>query len=127
MENNKLQTTVKETELKLKEAISLPEVSNVLIQLIQQFDSKVELHVHFNIQSVGNLANGVIIGNSNINGNYNTINFSNSNVDNKVQDGGINGKLGFTQFQKQIEENDKRIEEQIIKNDKRIKELENIF
>ena len=68
MKNKELQTVVKETELKLKEAISLPEVSNVLIQLIQQFDSKVELHVHFNIQSIGNVKNSQITTNCNCTG-----------------------------------------------------------
>ena len=70
MENKELQTTVKETELKLKEEISLPEVSNVLIQLIQQFDSKVELHVHFNIQNIENVKNSIIAGTANNNTQY---------------------------------------------------------
>jgi len=112
MKNKELQTAVKETELKLKEAISLPEVSNVLIQLIQQFDSKVELHVHFNIQSIGNVTDSTVIGN--INGDNNTTiagYFSDSNVANTVTNGYINGN--FSEYRKQVAENSNRINKQI--------------
>jgi len=74
-----------ETELKLKQAASLPEISNVLITLCEQLGNKVELHVHFiigndnitmnncdnnavslygnaNSQSIGNVTNSTLAG-----------------------------------------------------------------
>jgi hypothetical protein len=133
-------TCIHETELKLKEAISLSEVSSVLIQLVQQFESKVELHVHFNINSiVGNHLTGSNIQHGNNNtaavGTQNTVTGIGRDNNAAIQqighrttgnssqiDGAINGALGFSEFQKQIAENNKRIEKQIEKKEKRIKE-----
>ena len=55
-------TSFHETEIKLKQAISLPEISNILINLCEQIGNKIELHVHFNIQTVGDMVNSVVVG-----------------------------------------------------------------
>ena len=47
-------TLFNETEIQLKQATNLPEITQVLIQVCEQLSKKTELHVHFVINSVIN-------------------------------------------------------------------------
>jgi hypothetical protein len=86
-------TLVHETELQLKQATSLPEITNVLITLCEQLGNKVELHVNFVIQSTvyGHNLSGdyssLVVGDKNI-----AISHSNAI---KANSGEINGSNNF--------------------------------
>jgi len=43
-----------ETEIQLQQAVSLPEITNVLIQVFEQLRDKVELHIHLVVQNTVN-------------------------------------------------------------------------
>ena len=143
MENNKHkkpQKTFKEAELKLKQATNLPEISNVLIQLCEQIGNKIELHVHFSINTIDNVTNSVV---SFVHGNENTVTTGSGIVGNHVQGGGINDiqighrtngnkspidgsidVLGFREFQKLTKENSLLINKQIKENELKINQIE---
>jgi phosphoserine aminotransferase len=79
---------IHEKEIQIKQATTLPEITQVLIQVCEQLGKKTELHVHF-------IINSTVVGN-NVTGNNNDIVSGNDNIvvaDSTISDSAISSSI----------------------------------